>query len=358
MIQDRFQQIPRRADLSQEEFEQDFLLQTKPVILTDLFKEQPIQTLVNIESVRRQLGEIPLVVSEGTRYHHLAQSDSYLQPARSLTVNDYLDSIDRDPETSLLCSENALPNEIQALFTIPEYCRFGDWDDLTARLFLGNAGNYAHLHFDGDFRQVLFYQICGSKRIAIIPANAAAKLLPNQQWSLVCLEHFSEAEKDAFIAYAGGVQCILNPGEALFFPAAVWHYVEYLTTGMSVALRFGRNRYTKFLGDKCHLNSKLQRIAAKMIDEQTVQERYSQEYEIIQQAFYQPAQTLGEKVRQMSMAYDLVWNAIAETVEPVYQISIPDRLAQTALEIHAQHRYGNLIQPIPQFGGWGWASAN
>ncbi len=58
------------------------------------------------------------------------------------------------------------------------------------------------------------------------------------------------------------------------------------------------------------------------------------------------------------MAYDLVWNAIAEIVEPVYQISISDRLTQTALEIHAQHRYGNLIQPIPQFGGWGWASAN
>ena len=63
---------------------------------------------------------------------------------RSLTVNDYLDSILAEPETSLLCSENALPNEIQELFTIPEYCRFGDRDDLTGRLFLGNAGNYAH----------------------------------------------------------------------------------------------------------------------------------------------------------------------------------------------------------------------
>ena len=44
MIKDRFQQIPRRADLSEEEFEQDFLLQRKPVILTDIFKYQPIQS--------------------------------------------------------------------------------------------------------------------------------------------------------------------------------------------------------------------------------------------------------------------------------------------------------------------------
>ncbi|HEY9600231.1 MAG TPA: cupin-like domain-containing protein [Allocoleopsis sp.] len=358
MIEDRFQQIPRKADLSQEEFEQDFLLQRKPVILTHLFKDQPIQTLANIEDVRRQLGEIPLVITEGTQYHHLAETNACFQPACSLTLNDYLELIQQEPETALLCSENALPEPLQALFTIPKYCRFGDRDDLTTRLFLGNAGNYAHLHFDGDFRQVLFYQVCGSKRIAIVPANAAPKLVPNQHWSMVCLEHMSEAEKDAFITYAGGVQCILNPGEALFFPAAAWHYVEYLTTGMSIAMRFGRNRYTRFLGEKCHLDSKLQRIAAQMIDERTVQEQYSKEYEIIQQTFYQPAQTVQEKICQMSTAYDRVWKAIAEPVEPIYQISIPEQLAQKNLEIQAQSRYANLIQPIPQFGGWGWSSAN
>ncbi|MEA5627195.1 cupin-like domain-containing protein [Nostoc sp. UHCC 0251] len=358
MIEERFEQIPRRAYLSQEEFEQDFLLERKPVILTNLFQDQPIQKLANIESVRRQLGEIPLMVSEGIRHYHLAQTNASFEPARSLMLGDYLDFIDQEPETALLCSENALPDEIQMLFTIPKYCQFGDRDDLTTRLFLGNAGNYAHLHFDGDFRQVLFYQVCGSKRIVIIPANAAPKLVPNQHWSMVCLEHLSEAEKDAFIAYAGGVQCILNPGEALFFPAAAWHYVEYLTTGMSIAIRFGRNRYTRFLGEKCHLDSKLQRIASQMIDEQTVQEQYSKEYEVIQQAFYQPAQSVREKVRQMSTAYDHVWKVIAEPVESIYQISIPDQLAQTTLEIQAQRRYGNIIQPIPQFGGWGWASAN
>lgn len=357
MIPDRFQHIPRRADLSLEEFEQDFLLQQKPVILTNLFQNQPIQRVATVESIQRQFGEVPLLVSEGIRYHHLAQTGSSPQPARTLTVNDYLDSIAQMPETSLLCSENALPDEIQSLFTIPEYCQFGDLDDLTTRLFLGNAGNYAHLHFDGDFRHVLFYQMCGSKRIAIVPANAAAKLLPNQHWSMVCLEHFSEAEKDAFIAYAGGVQCILNPGEALFFPAAVWHYVEYLTIGMSVAIRFGRNRYTQFLGERCHLDSKLQRIAARMIDERIVQEQYSQEYELIQRAFYRPAQSVAEKVEQMAAAYDLVWKAIAEPVDPIYQISIPDRLAQETLEMHAQHRYANFIKPLPPFGGWGQIDA-
>jgi hypothetical protein len=359
MIEDRFQQIPRRANLSLEEFERDFLLQSQPVILTDLFQDRSMQKLTSIESMRRELGEISLVVSEGIRSHHLAQMDTYWHSIHSLTVDEYLDLIDREPATGLLCSENSLPDELQALFPIPEYCRFGNEADRTARLFLGNAGNYAHLHFDGDFRQVLFYQTCGSKRIVIIPAHAAPKLLPHQHWSMFCLEHFSEAEKDDFIAYAGGVQCILNPGEALFFPAAVWHYIEYLTTGMSVAIRFGRNRYTQFFGEKCHINSQLQRIAARMIDERVVREQYVREYEIIQQTFYQPAQTVAEKICQMSIAYDLVWQAMTAPVEPIYQVSVPDRLAQTALEVQAQRCYNNLVQPtIPQFGGWGWAHAS
>jgi predicted patatin/cPLA2 family phospholipase len=95
-----------------------------------------------------------------------------------------------------------------------------------------------------------------------------------------------------------------------------------------------------------------------MIDERVVEEQYSQEYAIIQQAFYQPAQTVQEKVCQMSTAYDRVWKAITEPVEPIYQISFSEQLAQKNLEIQAQSRYANLIQPIPQFGGWGWSSAN
>ena len=69
-----------------------------------------------------------------------------------------------------------------------------------------------------------------------------------------------------------GFQCTLNPGEAIFIPAAYWHFVGYLTTGMSVNVRFGRNEFTRFLGDKCHAHSYVQNIAAAMVDALAVEQ--------------------------------------------------------------------------------------
>lgn len=352
MSDDRFQQIPRLARLSREEFEREFLLQRKPVIFTDLFEGELIREL-SVHKVQHQLGDVPLMISQGFRPNHLTGENHKHEPHQTLTINEYFDLIDRNPETLLLCSENAVPPKVQKLFSIPDYCKFGNLDnDRAIRLFLGNVGNYAHLHFDGDFRHVLFHQVFGSKKIAIVPVEASPKLIPHQKWSTICLEHFNEAEKDAFISYLGGVQCILNPGETLFFPAAVWHYLEYTTTGMSVAIRFGRNNYTKFLGDKCHLDSKLQGIASRMIDEEIVRKKYYQEYKAIEEAYYQPCQSIREKQQQMSAAYARIWNLIFGKKEPIYQIPLNEQLAESILTIEAKRCYSKLTQSISQFSGW------
>ena len=353
MIKDRFNQVPRVKVLPCKAFVREFLLQSKPVIFTDLFEGQPIRDISNIKDVRYRLRNLPVIISEGFRPYLFTDVNPSFQPNRHCNVNQYLDLINQKPKTLLLCSENQVHDSIQALFEIPEYCQFGNLvDDLTTRLFLGNAGNYAHLHFDGDFRQVLFHQVFGTKRIVIFPADAAPKLAPNKQWSMMCLEHFTEAEKDAFIKYAGGVQCILNPGETLFFPAGAWHYLEYTTTGMSIAIRFGRNKYTKFLGDRCHLDSRLQRIAVRMIDEQIAANQYSAEYSKIKQAYDLPARSLIEKVQQMTTVYQQVLQSIVGKSEPIYQIPVSTKRVKETFTFDAHNRYQDLIDPTPLFSGW------
>ena len=353
MTKDCFNQIPRVKALSRQTFEQEFLLQGKPVIFTDLFEGQPVTDISDVEEVRYKLGDIPVTISEGFRPYLFTHINPSSQPSRHCSLNQYLDLITQEPETFLLCSENEVHDSIQKLFELPDYCQFGNLvGDLTHRLFLGNAGNYAHLHFDGDFRQVLFHQVFGSKQIIIFPADAAPKLAPNKQWSMMCLEHFTEAEKDAFIKYAGGVQCILNPGETLFFPAGVWHYLEYTTTGMSIATRFGRNKYTKFFGDRCHADSRLQRIAVRMIDEKKAASQFRAEYRQIEQAYNLPARSVAEKVEQMTTAYQQVLRSMIGKSDPTYQIPVTTKRVKETFTLDAQYRYGDLIDPTPQFSGW------
>jgi Cupin-like domain len=353
MTKDRFNQIPRVKALSRQIFEQEFLLQSKPVIFTDLFEGQAVRDISDVKVVRYRLGDMPITISEGFRPYLFTDLDPSSQPSRHCSINQYLDLITQEPETFLLCSENQVHDSIQELFEIPNYCQFGNLaEDLTTRLFLGNAGNYAHLHFDGDFRHVLFHQVFGTKRIVIFPADAAPKLSPNKQWSMICLEHFTEAEKNSFIDYAGGVQCILNPGETLFFPAGVWHYLEYTTTGMSIATRFGRNKYTKFLGDRCHLDSRLQRIAVRMIEEKIAVNQYSAEYSKIKQAYDLPARSVAEKVEQMTTAYQQVLRSIVGKSDPIYQIPVSTKRIREAFTLDAYNRYRDLIDLIPQFSGW------
>lgn len=362
MIKDRFNQIPRITSPTRQVFEERFLLKRKPVIITDLFCDQPIKEINSINNIRQKLGEISILCSEGFRPHFFtSQTNLDCKPInnKSCTINQYLDLIDQKSNIFELCNENELPDQIQALFEIPEYCEFGNIsDDFISRLFIGNSGNYAHLHFDGDFRQVLFYQAVGSKRIILFPPESAPKLVPNHHWSLVCLEHFTESEKDAFVTYAGGLQCVVNPGETLFFPSAIWHYVEYLTTGMSIALRFGRNSYTRFLGEKLHKDSFIQRIASRMIDERVVQTQYASAYALLEQAYNQSANSVSEKIQQMSAAYQQAWFLMSHETDPIYQIPTTEFLNRS-MSVVDNVLYQSTIRPATQCSGWDWLpSAN
>jgi lysine-specific demethylase 8 len=302
------------------------------------------------------LGEIPISCSEGFRPHLFTSQTNldYKIINNSCTINQYLDLINRKSNILELCNENELPDQIQALFEIPGYCNFGNFsDDFISRLFIGNSGNYAHLHFDGDFRQVLFYQAVGSKRIILFPPESAPKLVPNHHWSLVCLENFTESEKDAFVTYAGGLQCVINPGETLFFPSAIWHYVEYLTTGMSIALRFGRNSYTQFLGEKLHKDSFIQRIASRMIDERVVRTQYTSVYALLEQAYNQSANSVNEKIQQMSAAYQQAWFLMSHETDPIYQIPTTEFLNRS-MSVVDNVLYQSTIRPAIQCSGWNW----
>ena len=116
-------------------------------------------------------------------------------------------------------------------------------------LFVANQGNYAHLHFDGDFRSVLLYQVFGRKRVVMVPLAAQDKISPSMNFSKLLVQNLADEEKLHLFRYLDAYDCMLYPGETILFPASIWHYVEYIDTGMSVNFRFGRDAFARKLVD-------------------------------------------------------------------------------------------------------------
>ena len=112
------------------------------------------------------------------------------RPTVLMPLREYIAHVQSNPATRLCCTEYDTPARLLASFQLPQACRvtsperdevfglpkkYGDFDLMTA-LFVANAGNVGHLHFDGDQRQVLLHQVYGRKRVVLFPPASAIHL--------------------------------------------------------------------------------------------------------------------------------------------------------------------------------------
>ncbi len=295
---------------SAEVFRERYLRVKEPVILTGLFAGEKIDEIRTEADARTAFGSVPLpVANEYLTSLMEAGSKGRTVPeaAETMGLADYLDHIRRYPGTRKMCSEKATPPELMQSFRLPAY---DQWEDARTSFFVGNAGNFAHMHFDGDYRHVLFYQVFGDKRFILIPPFEGRKLNPignSASWSV---ESFSEEERRAFADFVNGYDCVVHAGETLYMPAGIWHFVEYTTTCMSFTLRFGRNRYTRFLADTFHMNLALQNIAWRMTDEDAVERDYEHVFSQLVAASKEPYASAQEKMIRLEALFEEICRSL------------------------------------------------
>jgi lysine-specific demethylase 8 len=294
-----------------ETFFTQYAFKRKPVVITDLFAGEPIRQITRLEDAKAAFGDVGLRVRD--EYASLAVSSS---PAhQTMTFNEYWDFVKANPLTTMVCTEYEIPAKIMMHFKLPGVCnrsdadqeeilslprKYGDYD-LHANLFLANRHNKAHLHYDGDHRQVLLYQVFGRKLVILFQPESSVKLKPLDgpffSASGVYLDQMSEDEKFAFIDHADGYYTILNPGEAIYIPMLIWHHLEYIDDAMSFNIRFGRNKYGRFLSDNFHRDLYIQTFASKLGDPSIVISKYEQAIASVIAEYLKPAPSLLDKVK-------------------------------------------------------------
>ena len=326
-------EIPRTRMPPQADFLAEYVYRREPVVITDLFEGQEVSEIKTVEDAVRAWGDVELVVQEE---YTSAEGKAAPPEPRVMSLRDYVDFSRSNPSTRLCCTEYDTPARVLASFELPGICRvthpgeeilglpkkYGDYDLVTA-IFLANAGNVGHLHFDGDQRDVILHQVYGRKRVVLFPPASAKHLRtldgPYSRPSLagVYLEDMSLEEKLDWVERAGGYHTVLEPGETVYIPMLMWHHLEYMDDAMSFNYRFGRTRYGRFLSvDNFHRDPYIQNVAAKMVGPEDVLRDFESVVDEIADAYVRPANDIHEKVREVRALFRRLCADISPEADP------------------------------------------
>ncbi len=326
-------EIPRTTTPSEEEFLQEYAYRSEPVVITHLFEGQEVSRITSLDDAVSAWGDVGLVVQD----EYTSAEGKAVKPERTvMKLREYIEFSQSNPSTRLCCTEYDTPARILTSFELPEICRitgggeeilglpkkYGDFDLATA-IFLANAGNVGHLHFDGDQRHVLLHQVYGRKRVVLFPPAAARHLRtldgPYSRPSLagIFLEDMDLEEKLSWVERAGGYHTVLEPGETIFIPMLMWHHLEYMDDAMSFNYRFGRTRYGRFLSvDNFHRDPYIQNVSAKMVGSDEALGDFEPVIDEIVAVYLRPASDVRDKVREMRALFRRLCAQLAPEADP------------------------------------------
>lgn len=246
--------VDRRGDLSREDFEREYLVPLRPVILTcgtegwgssrwspAWFQERFADKIVHVDDEPCRLGDFLDEV--------LASSPE--RPAR------YLRNIDLPtafPELMPYVTPPfpyALPDRLRSPLFPRHFPQKGHFLDL----FIGGpAAGFPYIHYDIHHLLSYITQIYGEKEFYLFPPQQGVFLYPNPEIpdeSLI--DNPLDPDYDRFPLYrqAEPLRFVLHPGETLFMPCGWWHTTRM--SSVSITLGFDQlcaANWRAFIGDQ------------------------------------------------------------------------------------------------------------
>src|SRR5579875_139936 len=280
--------VPRVSKSEFVAFHARYVAQRQPVIITDLFKGQAVETLADPDQVRQKIGSTQVNITRNYVQHSLDFMKSMLAgrpggPAismRSSTIQDYLELVREQPSTPWILTECPAPPDIPAMVDLRclgisnILCGYPDPGEprnssAYSLLFIANPGNASDLHTDWDGRDVVLYQVFGRKRVTLFPPEAAPRLLPVIVFGTIRLNGMEPKTREEFVRFAGGWDDVLQPGEAVYMPAFYWHHFEYIDVALSFNFRHHGlvNPDAVYLMKYAHRDMYLQNLLAATLQE-------------------------------------------------------------------------------------------
>ncbi len=231
------QNIPRRKNLSKEDFLEEYFKPKKPVIIEDLTEKWPAYQKWNFDYFREKAGEVVVPLYDGKPAKGRQNSHGI---AMKVPFKEYIDILKKGPTDLRMFFFNLLQN-------CPDLVKDFQYPDLGVRffkklpvLFVGGEGSKVVMHYDMDLANNFHFNFVGEKKVILYPPDQTG-FLYKVPYSIVSMEIIDmdnpDFEKYPALAKAKGFEARLKHGDALYIPSHWWHFIKYETPCLSLTLR-------------------------------------------------------------------------------------------------------------------------
>ena len=243
--------VASRRAIQADDFFRDFYAMHRPVLLHGMIDHWPAMKLWSVEHVETLLGN-PLVQVQTRRDadpDYETRSDQHRELVRLKAFTERLRSPDATNDVYLTANNN---DQNRAIFA-PLWAEVGRIDGILREdaneggfLWMGPKGTVTPFHH--DLTNNLLIQVRGRKKVWLVPSWETPRMRNHKHcYSLhagpAAIEALPPPQRPAMI------ECLIEPGDALFIPVGWWHHVEGLdaTIGLSFT-QFERDNdfYTRY----------------------------------------------------------------------------------------------------------------
>uniref|UniRef100_A0A0K2TM02 JmjC domain-containing protein 5 n=1 Tax=Lepeophtheirus salmonis TaxID=72036 RepID=A0A0K2TM02_LEPSM len=231
--------IPKVDILNLETFIEKYKNLEAPVIIKGLVNDWPAMDKWSIQYIKLVAGYRTVPIEIGCRY----TDGNWTQ--KLMTINNFIDEFilnDSATEKGYLAQHNLL-DQVSSLredINTPEYCFSGEEEE-DINFWFGPKGTVSPLHTDPKHN--ILTQVVGYKYVRLYHQSQTNYLYPYSEEDLMSntsqidIENPNLNEFPKFIQ-ASGLEGILEPGDALYIPPKMWHYVKSLSLSFSVSFWF------------------------------------------------------------------------------------------------------------------------
>jgi len=238
--------IERADNISALEFRQKYLLENKPVILTNAGEDWSCMNKWTLEYFTNTLKKARVQKPDNDQLFHFHQFEKvpFSEFRESLTTskNMYLSATPILGEKGIVDMSSDL-DPIAKDVPVPVF--FNKNEIVAANLWVGPGGNKTVLHYDAWHS--LLCVIEGSKQFAVYPQHETPKMYPYHALDIKStlqgrtmdspVNPFDvQTDKYPKAIEAVGWKGELSPTEMLFIPAGSWHFVE--SSGLNIAINY------------------------------------------------------------------------------------------------------------------------
>ena len=223
------------ADITPEDFKENYISVKKPALIKGILDYNPKARSWTLDKMYDKLGEQIINVYDDTKINGTSNISTHLK----VPMKTMLDLIKNNQSSKLRMFINPVlkyDKELYKEIQCPSFfkCSF----QLSSLLFLGGKNCIVPLHYGFILDDGLLTQLFGRKEIILID-NEQSKLLNRLPFNTTSLVNLFEPD---FIKYPSlkrikGYRLMLEHGDTVYIPSTYWHQLKYIDGSMSVGFR-------------------------------------------------------------------------------------------------------------------------